>query len=300
MSKFRNSPALIDILRALSGGETLSANQIRVRSGRTFSSAQQKKLLEPGYLVIGKAGRAKTFTLTTDGMDLAGDELDGARPPSEGEPDRRLSGEERKALFALLSPSLQVSYAEVKTTLGITIAEDIRQSLADKGLVVIVENPLRFELTEKGWSVAEAELSRPAEADDPPLLKLLHHHFRLILAGLRTRGLGLADMYAESYVDMSTKQAAAPRKVAAETVGARIIDAYDELVYEPGGWVSLTRLRDHMSDVDHEELDEVLSALFRDGRIKLIAEVNQKTLTHEDRAAALHIVGDEKHLYAVG
>ncbi|ADD43620.1 hypothetical protein [Stackebrandtia nassauensis] len=300
MSKFRNSPALIDILRALSGGETLSANEIRARSGRSFSSAQQKKLTEPGYLVVGKAGRASTFTLTADGMDMASDELDGAEQPSRHAPDQRLGAEERKALFALLSPSLQVSYAEVKRTLGIAIGEGLRHTLADKGLVVVVEGPLRFELTEKGWAVAEAELSRPAEADDPPLLKLLHHHFCLLLAGLRTRGLGLTDMYAESYVDMSTKQAAAPRKVAAETVGARIIDAYDELVYEPGGWVSLTRLREHMSDVEREELDEVLSALFRDGRIKLIAEVNQKTLTHRDREAALHIVGDEKHLYAVG
>ena len=124
---------------------------------------------------------------------------------------------------------------------------------------------------------------------------MLHHHYSQILGALRARDLGLVDMYTEHHVAGAEPESAVPR-----TVGARVIDAYAELVYDPGGWVSLTRLREHLADVEREELDKVLGSLFRDGRIDLISEVNRKTLSDRDRSAALHIVGDDKHLYSVG
>jgi DNA-binding MarR family transcriptional regulator len=285
-----------DILQALGTGETLSRKEIHARSDREPDHRIDARLSAHGHVLIEKVGRAYTYTLTPDGMKYVREELDVPVEAAAEIPDR-LSNDERMALFALLSPSLRVAIADVRHRLGVVISDKIRDSLERRGLAVVVRGRLiRLELTEEGWRVAEDELSRPGKADDHPLLRLLHHHWSQVLGTLRARGLGLVDMFAEAH---GRAVETAP-KTKPKTVGARVIDAYDELVLTPGGWVGLARLRDHMSDVDKPELDGVLSALFRDGRIKLIAEVNQKTLTDHDRAAALRVLGDDKHLYAAG
>ena len=45
-----------------------------------------------------------------------------------------------------------------------------------------------------------------------------------------------------------------------------------------------------------EDLDEALTQLYRDGAVSLIPEENQKILTDEDRAAAVEIGDQAKHL----
>jgi len=272
----------------------LSVSQIRARSGRTVNSGQRDKLIAAGYLIVDLDARPQVYALTADGLSFVRDELGGPLEV-QAEDSARLSGKERIALFALLSPSLQVTNAEVTSLLGIKISEDVRTSLSDRGLVVVFERPIRFELTEKGWQVAEEELAKPGEPNDPPLLKLLYHQYSRALAALRSQGLGLVELYAEDLVEEPAATDGEPK-----TVGARVIESYEDLVAEPGGWVSLVQLRDHLADVARDELDEVLLALFRDGRIRLISEVNQRMLTDTDREAALAFGGDHKHLYQVG
>ncbi|CAM3198439.1 hypothetical protein [Stackebrandtia soli] len=294
MSQFKNSPVVIKVLRALGTGESLTAKEVRARTGSEVKQSHRDKLTDAGFVTVDVAGRTYTYTLTSDGMAYVKDELGGpTEPPAPG----ALSDKERVALFALLSSEPQVSNADIKRLIGTTIGPAVRSALEEKGLAVILERPIRFELTEKGWRVAEEELSRPADAGDPPLLKLLHHTSARWLSVLRGHKLGLVDMYVDAPIStvVETEPVVIPK-----TVGARVIDSYADLTAEPGGWASLADLRAHLADVPRDELDEVLTALFRDDRIKLIAEVNQKTLTDADRAAALHIVGDDKHLYSVG
>lgn len=294
MSQFRNSPAIQKILRALGNGESLSGPQIRARTGSELNKNQRVKLTEAGFLGVDSSGRGYIYRLTADGLSFVRDELGGPiEVPTED--SARLSDKERIALFALLSPSLEVAGADIERLLGVKISPPVRTSLSDRGLVVVFERPIRFELTEKGWQVAEEELAKPGEPDDPPLLKMFHHQYSRALSALRSRGLGLVELYTEELVDESAVNDDEPK-----TVGARVIDSYEDLTSEPGGWVSLVALRDHLADVERDELDEVLSALFREGRIRLISEVNQRMLTDTDREAALAFGGDHKHLYQVG
>ena len=79
----------------------------------------------------------------------------------------------------------------------------------------------------------------------------------------------------------------------------RIIAAYAELAYEPGGWVMLTRLRDTVLGVPRADMDAALLALYRDNRISLIAEVNQRALSYDNRIDAVSVGGDVKHLFRV-
>lgn len=311
MSEVDNSPALRDILRALGTGESFTGKQIFARTlelggvGRTITRPQYRKAIELGLLSVDDETKPMTFTLTDAGMDYVRD----AFPDSAdgvAESSRRLSETERKALLAMLTTELRIANAEIVGTVGLKISDGVRTSLQNKGLVTVTSEGsgrrrrFYFELTEKGWLVAEQELSRLADADDKPATKLMHQITARLLADIRAQRRTLVDVYADDYFG----KASAPRRPAeiepTTTVGARVIDGYEELVYEPGGWVMLTRLRDHLADIDREELDEVLSALFRDGRIKLISEVNQRALTDQDRSAAISIGGDHKHLYSVG
>ncbi|MFI5911041.1 hypothetical protein [Dactylosporangium sp. NPDC051541] len=80
----------------------------------------------------------------------------------------------------------------------------------------------------------------------------------------------------------------------------RIRSAYIELAAEPGAWVSLTRLRPLFGDVSKGDLDVALERLYDAPNVQLEPEANQKTLTPEDRRAAVRIGGEPRHLLAIG
>lgn len=79
----------------------------------------------------------------------------------------------------------------------------------------------------------------------------------------------------------------------------RIRTAYKELVAQPAGWVALRRLREHLNDIPRDELDKTLYNMDLTPGVFLEPEVNQKTLTDADWAAAIRIGGEEKHLLSI-
>jgi hypothetical protein len=63
--------------------------------------------------------------------------------------------------------------------------------------------------------------------------------------------------------------------------------------------VDLVRLRAELTDVSKHELDAALTRMYRIPGVSLIPEENQKTLTAQDRAAAVAIGDQDKHLIAI-
>ncbi|QSB07133.1 hypothetical protein [Natronoglycomyces albus] len=108
----------------------------------------------------------------------------------------------------------------------------------------------------------------------------------------------------ENSADEGQEQGQAAEAAAVEAVdpsGAleqRLRDAYAALAREPGAWVPLAQVREHLA-ADRDEVDAALRTLFRARAIDLIPEVNQKTLTPEDRAAAINLGAEDKHLIAI-
>ncbi|MER6830800.1 hypothetical protein ABT352_32740 [Streptosporangium sp. NPDC000563] len=91
-----------------------------------------------------------------------------------------------------------------------------------------------------------------------------------------------------------------PEAVTPEVVQARVRDAYQALAKEPGDWVSLTQLRDRLgADLPREQVDAALRRMNRMPDVNLVPDDNQKMLTREDRAAALHIGEQDKHLISI-
>lgn len=85
-----------------------------------------------------------------------------------------------------------------------------------------------------------------------------------------------------------------------EYMDTLIREAVRFLERRPGGWVSLTRLREHIPAIPRQTVDATLIELDRNSTdVYLVPESNQKALTADDRAAALHIGGEPYHLIAV-
>ncbi|MFG2039426.1 hypothetical protein [Dactylosporangium sp. NPDC048998] len=80
----------------------------------------------------------------------------------------------------------------------------------------------------------------------------------------------------------------------------RIRAVYAELATEPGAWVSLSRLRPRFGDVSRSELDKALERLLDASDVELEPEENQKTLSVEERRAAVRIGGEHRHLLSIG
>lgn len=84
------------------------------------------------------------------------------------------------------------------------------------------------------------------------------------------------------------------------TVKDQIYTAYETLVPVREGRVLLSRIRDALAHIPRAELDAALRDLDRARQgLTLKPELNQKAMDDKDRAAALTIAGDPKHLLQI-
>jgi hypothetical protein len=169
--------------------------------------------------------------------------------------------------------------------LGPKLDKPGRDKLNELGLIESQRSGGRFvhELTDSGWRLCHDILAAGPPPRSTGPAKTLYTVLGALDRYLRRADLSLADVFG-----------AAP-----DTVEGRIRDAYDALTPRPGGWVSLTHLRTKLPDTPRAEVDAALHTLFRAAGVSLIPEENQKVLTAADRAAAV-VIGDEnKHLLAI-
>jgi hypothetical protein len=80
---------------------------------------------------------------------------------------------------------------------------------------------------------------------------------------------------------------------------ARVTAAYRALAAAPGDFVSLRDLRERLADIPRPALDGALAAMFTAQRVNLVPQDNQQALTAADRASALRLGGEYKHLMSV-
>lgn len=98
-----------------------------------------------------------------------------------------------------------------------------------------------------------------------------------------------------------TEQEPAEQEVRGQAGGLEsgIRDAYEELSSKPQDWVRLADLRETLGNPDKAEMDAILLAMMRTGRVHLAPDSNRKGLTDADHAAAYRIGKEDKHLIAI-
>ncbi|MGW2160253.1 hypothetical protein [Nonomuraea sp. NPDC001699] len=208
-------------------------------------------------------------------------------------PDKGLSLPEFTALLVLAVEAREVSNSELKEHYKLTIDGQRRLRLNDLKLVES-RRPTRGRafvhvLTDSGWARLAEDLQT---GTIPPQTGSSGAVARALLEWLPRFMRRTDQRLSEIFQPEPDAPAAGPE--------SRIRAAYAELAAQPGAWVSLTRLRRLLTGMPKAAVDEALVLMERLPDVNLVPESNQKTLTPEDREAAVIIGGQDKHLLWIG
>ncbi|SDZ31943.1 hypothetical protein SAMN05421504_112170 [Amycolatopsis xylanica] len=207
--------------------------------------------------------------------------------------DSDLTLPERSALLALMAMIRDASNADLTSEMGIKIEKGVREHLVELGYIKAWQvgryRAWMHELTDAGWRRCGDELGSITPQGAPKATRLQYALTRRFAAFLMRSDLRVADIF------VLDDKPTAP----AVDLADRIRTAYAELATTPGAWVSLARLRPAFADVPRSDLDATLLQLALEPKVRLNPEFNQKTLTAEDRAAALRTGGEDVHLLSI-
>jgi hypothetical protein len=213
-----------------------------------------------------------------------------------------LSAPERAVLFALLSAARKLSNEELHALIGIRLEGKERRNLNDLKLVESEKHGRVFvhELSAAGWRWCADELSVGPEGRSTSIERSYYLVFAMFARCLATARLSLADL-----VSAAPEAPAGGRHVRRDAAAgdgdmtARVTAAYRALAAGPGELVKLRDLRERLADIPRAALDGALIAMFDAQRVSLVPQGNQQALTAADRAAALRVGGELKHLMAI-
>jgi hypothetical protein len=212
-----------------------------------------------------------------------------------------LTGTEMIVLLVLMAEGRGLTNTEIKEH-GPELKAPNRRKLNTLGLIDSDTSkvPHRHSLADRGWATCNDLLGTTPPAGTTPQGKALF----TVLAGLgrhfRRSNLRLADVFlpSEDSVEPDPVTSSSSEQTTAD-VETRVVDAYRALAAKPGAWIQLTALRSQLRDVGRADLDGVLRALYSRPGFRLIPEENRKSLTADDRAAAVSIGNQDKHLISM-
>ncbi|MEU3474199.1 hypothetical protein [Rhodococcus sp. NPDC006774] len=207
-----------------------------------------------------------------------------------------LNGTEAAVLLVLMAEASPVKNSELRA-MGPELAKPSRDKLKNAGLIEVNSSvrPMTLELTDKGWRTCGDLIGGEPPARSTGAGKAMF----TVLAGLR-RWLDRTDSRpADVFSPRSDEPAPVERTDTTVDIEASIRAAYARLASEPGSTVRLSRLRNELRDIPRTDLDDALARLRRAADVALIPEENQKTLTDEERAAAVVVGNQQNHLLSI-
>ncbi|WP_157930445.1 hypothetical protein [Glycomyces xiaoerkulensis] len=200
-----------------------------------------------------------------------------------------LTQDQLDKLIALMSFGGSASNNELRQRYRFALTGVKRTSLVNAGLIssdrASSRDPFQHELTDEG-----RELCREALEAGPAAGAGLGHR---IHQGMLERLVQLLEAHG---IDVFDSVAAEPEVATRESLSA----AYFELTPSAGEWVSLTELRSKLQDVERASLDRLIHDLHVGGDVALIPEENRRSITPDDRAAAIRIGDEDRHLISIG
>jgi hypothetical protein len=189
----------------------------------------------------------------------------------------------KAALMVLMLANREVPNTELtkQHKIRLTLADRVR--LNEKGLLKTATDttPYLHTITDEGieWCMAnlvDSELpGRPG-----PQARAQAEVLRRLVVFLQSRGL-LAE---------------AIRSGALESLIRKV---YLDLSVKPQDWIRLARIRPMLNGADKSEVDDVLLKMTKTGTVHLAPDSDRKMLTDADRAAAIRVGSEDKHLIAI-
>ncbi|WP_255368153.1 hypothetical protein [Micromonospora sp. WMMB235] len=215
-------------------------------------------------------------------------------------PEKELTLVDRCILVTLMVKAAPLPQTYFTNVAGIGLKADHRRRLQSLGLIEVTEKPITLALTDRGWDRATEELGaeppKGAGTAGGTLYVALDFLRRLIdHSGTRADDLFRMQINRSEVVAPPVTSSGAP---AVDAV-ALIRQAYHELAAKPGDYVMLADLRGALIDLSRPEFDAALMTLNRERGVHLVPESNQKVLKPQERAAAVTIGNQDKHLVAI-
>lgn len=213
-----------------------------------------------------------------------------------------LSGRERAALFALLAAAGKLSNSGLEAQIGMRLKGEERRKLNDLKLVESEKPGREFvhELSDAGWRWCADEFNAGLTGRSTLLERSLYQVLGRFERCMTAAKFSLADVMT---LDVKTRpRGRHKRRDTAEGDGDlsnRVTTAYQALALQPGEFIKLSKLREHLADIPRSALDGTLAAMFTARRVNLVPQSNQQALTPADHEAALHLGGEHKHLVSI-
>jgi hypothetical protein len=207
-------------------------------------------------------------------------------------PDNELTSVQRYVLLTLM---INAEPLENKVV-GNSLKAAKRNELVKWGYIETTGRPMILELTQKGHDRAVAELDSEQPAGSGTIGLALYAALGFLHNLIIRSGTKPEDLFRFRLAGAAPIADVAP----ASDLEEQIRKAYSSLTARPGGYVMLEDLRGALPGVDREDLDAALVALFPSREVNIVPESNQKALTEGQRAAAIRIGNQFKHLIAIG
>ncbi|WP_127502360.1 hypothetical protein [Actinoplanes solisilvae] len=203
--------------------------------------------------------------------------------------DKELTSVQRYVLLTLMINAEPLPNTAVSNSLK----KPKRDELVNWGYLEAGGRPMILELTQKGHDRAVTEL----DGDQPPgsgtVGLALYAALGFVRNLIERTGTKPEDLF-------RFRLAGAPVAAALDSgLEERVRKAYSSLTARPGDYLMLEDLRAALPDVNRAELDDALIELNRARDVNLVPESNQKVLTGGQRAAAVSIGNQAKHLIAI-
>lgn len=205
----------------------------------------------------------------------------------------KLTPNQINVLVVLMAEARELDNNELKELAGLALTGADNAKLVKLGFVITdrTHRPFSHQLDDAG-----ARFVRELHTAEPP--KAGGSAARTLFTLLKNVQRGLAQTSAKSYGDFFSRSTTGPASAA--SLEEQIRAAYRELAKAPGDWVALADLREKLTDVDRDSLDDALRAMLGEEGVRIIPVANTKALQPRDRAAALRIGDEDNHALAIG
>jgi hypothetical protein len=213
---------------------------------------------------------------------------------------------QRCALITLLVERREVPNAELDRVFRLSLKLDQREALIAAGYITVRQEkkgrPAFLTITAKGRKRAAAEFGTAVPERPGAGGAALYRVLASLKAYLDSIGQTPEAFYGgDAPVASPVVEPVATTVVAAtDDLETLIRKAYGAVATRSGDYVLLSRLRPQLADVPKVEVDAALKRLNREPDVNLAPESDQKRLGPADRAAAVVIGHQDKHLISIG
>jgi len=206
--------------------------------------------------------------------------------------DKPLTPVQRSALLVLMAEGREIPNAFLTNVRKLDLKRLSREDLRNRRMIKVrKEGQLVFiELDDEGWAWCEKQFGKDIETPtggghgSAAAYAIMASIARAVADKRQIRALG------DFFVHIEEEEV---------DVEAAIRDAYARLAGRRGAWVELAQLRPELNGIPRKSVDAALLAMSTLEDVSVIPESNQKTLTPEQRTAAVRIGNQSKHLISI-